>query len=110
MMKFKKNYIFVLYFIGWADTPAVQSSMPDFHRRMQGKLRTAEQGADTVVWLCVSKEAIKIPSGSFFQDREAVSKHLPLAWTKSSTGDEDTLMAKLKELAEKFRVENTPNE
>ncbi|CAB4031625.1 Hypothetical predicted protein [Paramuricea clavata] len=95
---------------GWADTPAVKSSMPDFHRRMQGKLRTPEQGADTIVWLCISKEAVKTPSGSFFQDRQAVSKHLPLAWTKSSAGDEETLMTKLKELAEKFRVENTPNE
>lgn len=84
--------------------------MPDFHRRMQGKLRKPEQGADTVVWLCISKEAIKTTSGSFFQDRQAVSKHLPLAWTKSSAGDEETLMTKLKELAEKFRVENTPNE
>jgi dehydrogenase/reductase SDR family protein 12 len=98
------------FFIGWADTPAVKSSMPDFHRRMQGKLRSPEQGADTVVWLCISKEAIKTTSGSFFQDRQAVSKHLPLAWTKSSAGDEETLMTKLRELAEKFRVENTPNE
>ena len=84
--------------------------MPDFHRRMQGKLRTPEQGADTVFWLCISKEAIKAPGGAFFQDREAVSKHLPLAWTKSSTGEEETLMEKLKELAEKFRVENSPSE
>ena len=81
--------------------------MPDFHRRMQGKLRTPEQGADTVFWLCISKEAIKTPSGSFFQDREAVSKHLPLAWTKSSADNDETLMTKLKELAEKFRVEST---
>lgn len=84
--------------------------MPDFHRRMQGKLRTPEQGADTVVWLCISNEAIKTPSGAFFQDREAVSKHLPLAWTKSSAADEETLMTKLKELAEQFRVENATND
>ena len=83
--------------------------MPDFHRRMQGKLRTSEQGADTVVWLCISKEAIKTPSGLFFQDRETVSKHLPLAWTKSSAGDDETLMTKLKELAEKFRTESEPS-
>ena len=100
----------MLSFLGWADTPAVKSSMPDFHRRMQGKLRTPEQGADTAFWLCISKEALNTPNGSFFQDREIVSKHLPLAWTKSSTGDEETLMSKLKELAEKFRVENTSNE
>lgn len=98
------------HFLGWADTPAVRSSMPDFHRRMQGKLRTAEQGADTVCWLCISKEAIKTPSGAFFQDRQAVSKHLPLAWTKSSAADEDTLMTRLKEISEKFREENAPGD
>ena len=94
-------------FTGWADTPAVQTSMPDFHRKMRNKLRTAEQGADTVLWLCISPEALKQPSGSFFQDRMAVSKHLPLAWTKSSATEEGSLMFKLNELAEKFRPQNT---
>ena len=80
--------------------------MPDFHRRMRGKLRTPEQGADTILWLCISQEAVKIPSGSFFQDREPVSKHLPLAWTKSPSADEEALMTKLQELAEAFRPQN----
>ena len=76
---------------------------------MKEKLRTPEQGADTVFWLCISKKAIKTPGGLFFQDRKPVSKHLPLAWTRSSGGDEETLMKKLKELSEKFRLENTSN-
>lgn len=92
---------------GWADTPAVRTSMPDFYRRMRTKLRTAEQGADTIIWLCISQEAVKTPNGSFFQDREPVAKHLPLAWTKSSGSDEEILMTKLNELAEKFRSQNT---
>ena len=40
---------------GWADTPAVRTAMPDFHAKMKDKLRTVEQGADTVVWLAVSR-------------------------------------------------------
>ena len=40
---------------GWADTPAVRSAMPDFHAKMKDKLRSVEQGADTVVWLAVSR-------------------------------------------------------
>ena len=53
---------------GWADTPAVQSSMPDFHRRLKEKLRTPEEGADTIVWLAVSDSALdKKKNGSFFQ-------------------------------------------
>ena len=40
---------------GWADTPAVRAAMPEFHAKMKDKLRTVEQGADTVVWLAISR-------------------------------------------------------
>ncbi|XP_024141879.1 dehydrogenase/reductase SDR family member 12 [Oryzias melastigma] len=88
---------------GWADTPAVQSSMPSFHAKMQSKLRTEAMGADTVVWLAVSAAAIKQPSGLFFQDRKPVPTHLPLAWSRPSTQDEDKLLAALQEMALKFK-------
>ncbi|VDP74875.1 unnamed protein product [Echinostoma caproni] len=52
---------------GWADTPAVALSMPSFHHRMQGKLRSAEQGADTVVWLALTPNIRSFENGSFFQ-------------------------------------------
>uniref|UniRef100_A0A8C7WRF8 Si:ch211-165b10.3 n=1 Tax=Oryzias sinensis TaxID=183150 RepID=A0A8C7WRF8_9TELE len=55
---------------GWVDTPAVSSSMPEFHRMMQGRLRTAEQGADTVVWLALSRNAVRKRSGQFFQGKQ----------------------------------------
>ncbi|KAM5181617.1 dehydrogenase/reductase SDR family member 12 [Mantella aurantiaca] len=84
---------------GWADTPAVKSSMPDFYERMKNRLRTEEQGADTVVWLAVSPAAAKHPSGLFFQDRRPVSTHLPLAATRSSTDDEETFLQFLQDLA-----------
>ena len=89
---------------GWADTPAVRTAMPDFHRRMGNKLRTSLQGADTLIWLCASNIARKQQSGGFYQDRAAVSKHLPLAWTKSSLQEESEFMTQLEELASKFRV------
>ena len=88
---------------GWADTPAVRTSMPDFHRKMGDKLRTIEQGADTIVWLALSDAALTVQSGLFWQDRKAVSTHLPLAWTRSNNGDEDTLMATLAKLTEEFQ-------
>uniref|UniRef100_A0A8C2DTT3 Dehydrogenase/reductase (SDR family) member 12 n=2 Tax=Cyprinus carpio TaxID=7962 RepID=A0A8C2DTT3_CYPCA len=88
---------------GWADTPAVQSSMPDFHARMKNKLRTEAQGADTVVWLAISDAASRQPSGLFFQDRKAVSTHLPLASSRSSPAEDQKLMSKLEELAVKFK-------
>uniref|UniRef100_A0A3P8RTR9 Dehydrogenase/reductase (SDR family) member 12 n=1 Tax=Amphiprion percula TaxID=161767 RepID=A0A3P8RTR9_AMPPE len=88
---------------GWADTPAVQSSMPSFHAKMQGKLRTEAMGADTVLWLAVSPAAAKQPSGLFFQDRKAVATHLPLASSRSTPQEEEKLLAVLEEFAQKFK-------
>ncbi|XP_061698301.1 dehydrogenase/reductase SDR family member 12 [Syngnathoides biaculeatus] len=88
---------------GWADTPAVKLSMPSFHAKMENKLRTEAMGADTVVWLAVSEAAAKQPSGLFFQDRRPVATHLPLAWSKSTTQDQDKLLEALHELALKFK-------
>ncbi|XP_047225763.1 dehydrogenase/reductase SDR family member 12 [Girardinichthys multiradiatus] len=88
---------------GWADTPAVQSSMPSFHAKMQSKLRTEAMGADTVVWLAVSAAAIKQPSGLFFQDRKPVATHLPLASSRSSPQEEEKLLAVLEEFAQSFK-------
>ena len=52
---------------GWSDTPAVQTSMPSFREKMINKLRTPEQGADTLVWMCCFESLEKFPNGSFFQ-------------------------------------------
>ncbi|GAA6225220.1 dehydrogenase/reductase SDR family member 12 isoform X1 [Lates japonicus] len=88
---------------GWADTPAVQLSMPSFHAKMQSRLRTEAMGADTTVWLAVSPAAVKQPSGLFFQDRKAVATHLPLASSRSSPQEEEKLLAVLEDLALKFK-------
>lgn len=88
---------------GWADTPAVQTSMPSFHAKMQSRLRTEAMGADTVVWLAVSSSATKQKSGLFFQDRTAVATHLPLAASRSTPQDEEKLVNVLEELAQKFK-------
>lgn len=49
---------------------AIANAMPDFHSSMKERLRTPEQGADTVVWLAVSEAAVKNPSGRFFQGEQ----------------------------------------
>ena len=62
--------VFLIFSAGWADTPAVRSSMPDFYNKMKDKLRTVEQGADTVVWLAMADAAVtdeKNKGGQFFQ-------------------------------------------
>nr|XP_031540438.1 dehydrogenase/reductase SDR family member 12 isoform X4 [Vicugna pacos] len=52
---------------GWADTPGVRLSMPGFHASMGDRLRSAAQGADTVLWLALAPAATAQPSGLFFQ-------------------------------------------
>jgi len=87
---------------GWADTPAVRTAMPDFHAKMKDKLRSVEQGADTVVWLAISPAALQGESGQFWQDRVPVSAHLPLAWTRVGQGERERLISALEEFKEKF--------
>jgi dehydrogenase/reductase SDR family protein 12 len=44
--------------------------MPDFYNKMKDKLRTVEQGSDTIVWLALAKSAVVDPKnkgGQFFQ-------------------------------------------
>ena len=36
---------------GWADTPGVKTSMPDFYNSFKDKLKTDMEGADTITWL-----------------------------------------------------------
>jgi NAD(P)-dependent dehydrogenase (short-subunit alcohol dehydrogenase family)/peroxiredoxin len=60
---------------GWADTPAVQTSLPRFHRLTRSILRTPAEGADTVVWLAACARA-RAFSGRFFFDREPRRTHL----------------------------------
>ncbi|KAK3928117.1 Dehydrogenase/reductase SDR family member 12 [Frankliniella fusca] len=97
------NVFFASAHPGWADTPSVRSALPDFHKRMEGRLRSSEEGADTISWLAVSQTALTQGNGKFFQDRSPVNAHLPLAWTHSTKEEVlkfisylDTLMDKVK--------------
>jgi NAD(P)-dependent dehydrogenase (short-subunit alcohol dehydrogenase family) len=76
---------------GWADTPAVRRYMPRFHARMEGRLRTPEQGADTVIWLCVA-DAPGHETGRFYFDRAPRRTHL-VPWTRESEADAAELWA-----------------
>ena len=58
---------FIAVLAGTCTYTAVQTSMPRFRSWMENRLRTPDQGADTIVWLCVANQARDQPSGSFFQ-------------------------------------------
>lgn len=69
---------------GWADTPGVAQSLPGFRRITGPVLRTAEQAADTAVWLVASEPTP--PSGEFWHDRAIRPTHyLPV--TRSRDAD-----------------------
>lgn len=76
---------------GWADTPAVRTSLPRFWRTMQSRLRTPAEGADTVIWLAASPAA-RGRSGLFWFDRRPRSTHL-LPWTRESGAERRALRA-----------------
>jgi len=100
-----KDIHFSVMHPGWADTPAVRSSMPDFYEKMRDKLRTVEQGADTVVWLAIAKNPAQMPSGLFWQDRASVATHLPLAWSRATSQEKERLINHLRNMEDLYSKE-----
>jgi NAD(P)-dependent dehydrogenase (short-subunit alcohol dehydrogenase family) len=68
---------------GWADTPGVRTSLPGFARVTAPVLRTADEGADTIVWLAAAEDSDLGASGGFWCDRERRPIHR-LATTRRS--------------------------
>jgi len=79
---------------GWADTEGVRTSIPGFHKAFKDKLRTVEQGADTVVFLCLVPQD-ELVGGAFYLDRKVQRKHLPLACTGYGEDKVAALVARL---------------
>lgn len=84
---------------GWSETPGVLTSLRSFAEQNKGKLRTPEQGSDTIVWLAAAKlDAIKREAkdqprlnGLFWFDRSPAQKHFWLARTHSSNQERTRL-------------------
>ncbi|MDT5347263.1 MAG: dehydrogenase/reductase family er 12 [Mycobacterium sp.] len=73
---------------GWADTPGVASALPGFRALTGPLLRTAEEGADTAVWLAATRPAP--PTGLFWHDRRQRPEHYLLS-TRHSDDARDRL-------------------
>ena len=69
-----KDYIITAMHPGWVATDAVKDAIPSFYNFTKGRLRTPKQGADTIVWLQLSK--FQINSGDFYFDRKKVSPYI----------------------------------
>ncbi|KAA0059518.1 dehydrogenase/reductase SDR family member 12 isoform X1 [Cucumis melo var. makuwa] len=79
----KKGIGFYSMHPGWAETPGVTKSLPSFSKSLSGKLRTSEEGADTIIWLALQPKEKLVP-GAFYFDRRVAPKHLAFAATQSS--------------------------
>ncbi|MCR9104541.1 MAG: SDR family NAD(P)-dependent oxidoreductase [Gammaproteobacteria bacterium] len=87
---------------GWADTPGVEESLPEFYAMTRKLLRTPQEGADTIVWLACATEAGKV-SGQFWLDREQHPSHI---FRRTRETDEDR--ARLVEALQAFAAKTTP--
>ena len=76
---------------GWADTPAVRSSLPRFWQLLRDRLRSPAEGADTVIWLAASPAA-RGRTGLFWFDRQPRPTHL-LPWTRERPADRLALLS-----------------
>ncbi len=88
---------------GWAQTPGVEKSLPEFNRKMQKTLRSPEQGADTIVWLACASEAARC-TGLFWLDREPHSTHLSNK-TRETAAQRSELFAHLHKVAMRYDVD-----
>jgi dehydrogenase/reductase SDR family member 12 len=82
------THVYAAMHPGWAETPSVRSSLPRFHALMKGRLRTVDQGADTIVFLAATPS---LPTGKFWFDRREALTHL-MARTHEREGDRERLL------------------
>jgi NAD(P)-dependent dehydrogenase (short-subunit alcohol dehydrogenase family) len=75
---------------GWAETKGVQEAMPLFLRLTRPIIRTAEQGADTIVWLGAAPEALE-STGRLWHDRRVRPTHYRLGADDDSPADRQKL-------------------
>ena len=70
---------------GWADTPGVQESLPQFRRLMKPLLRTPAEGVDTLVWLAADDGEPLCTTGDFWHDRRRRKIHRLASTRRSDT-------------------------
>ncbi|NND00432.1 MAG: short-chain dehydrogenase, partial [Gammaproteobacteria bacterium] len=88
-----------------AYTPGVVTGLPEFTRVTRRVLRTADQGADTIVWLATATEAGKT-TGLFWLDRIPHSTHLSKK-TKETAAQRTALRTTLNEYIERLGLSLT---
>ena len=80
-----RDIVFHALHPGWADTPGVEASLPTFRKIVGPLLRSAEQGADTAVWLAADDGQPLATTGHFWLDRRVRSIHKLPSTRKTDT-------------------------
>uniref|UniRef100_A0A061RP24 Dehydrogenase reductase sdr family member 12-like n=1 Tax=Tetraselmis sp. GSL018 TaxID=582737 RepID=A0A061RP24_9CHLO len=89
---------FVSMHPGWTGTEGVKEALPGFSKQMSGKLRSLEEGSDTIVWLAL-EDPCNLTPGGFYFDRKLQKKHLFWAGTSYRSSDVDRLWSRLCHMA-----------
>lgn len=76
----KDQYLLCMH-PGWVETAGVIDSLPKFYKLMKNKLRIPDEGADTILWLLLTAQAVQ--SGSFYFDRKKVSAYISKKYNPS---------------------------
>lgn len=74
---------------GWVGTAALRAALPGFFRRLGKRLRSDDEGADTLFW-CLAQGA-DLPSGRFWFDRQPRPTY-PFFWTRESATTRERLL------------------
>lgn len=93
---------------GWVETNGVKNALPKFYDSLKGKLRTPDEGADTILYL-LSADVKELTPGAFYFDRKPVAKHITGGFTKYKAEAVNELANKLDSLATESSVRSEKN-
>jgi NAD(P)-dependent dehydrogenase (short-subunit alcohol dehydrogenase family) len=88
---------------GWADTKGVQEWLPMFRKLTRPIIRSARQGADTIVWLGADPHPLS-STGCFWHDRRTRPTHYKLGAAVESEQDRETLWQRCETLLDQAQI------
>ena len=87
-----KNFQIITMHPGWVATTGLKDSLPGLFSMMKNRLRDLEEGADTIIWLLLTK--VNLKSGGFYFDRKIASPYLSNSFNPSR-GQRKILLEKI---------------
>ena len=88
---------------GWVDTPGVQTAIPGFREKTKNRLRDYHAGADTILWMVLTKDKLK--KGELYFDRKEQPKY-SFFWTKENPEIRSEYLRKVENYRKKFLEKN----